>query len=602
MNKYFRIIDNKIYGTNASTQGLYFTISESIIQVILDRMFFVSFTGSGDRLSYSDDGITLKDITSGDNSTGWGTAAYSIDKDIISVLSRDTNKVMYSEDRGITWGYSTIDATVLFEKVVYSEEVGLFVAVAATGSNRIYVSSDGKNYTGVTVPLYTYNQLIWAESYGLFIIGGRATGAGSPTKLLTSPDGTTWTERTIPSGSNTMVLMHSNDKGITTMLNTNGSAYSTDGITWTVGGTSGGPVNWSDGKYSESLGKFVAINSNDTNAFVSTDGITWTTSNHGLTTATRIYWNDIIEKFVITAYNGSTLRYSDDAITWTSESTKNGYSYYGGCNIPKSDITPPGPKPIVSGGVVTTYGDYTVHTFNTSGSLVISNGSIDIEYLIVAGGGGGGNGISGSPATGGGGAGGVISNQGSPITLTPSTYTMVVGGGGSRRGGNGSNSRIFDGSTLLYGANGGGGGGSYPLNGHPGGSGGGGGVAGGPASTSGQGNAGGSGVDTGAGGGGGGAGGAGQNATTRNGGAGGVARIIYGFDSIATRYAAGGGGGGSESGGNGGVTGGGAGATGGIGGDGAPNTGSGGGGTYGIYDGGAGGSGIIKIRYKTSDL
>jgi hypothetical protein len=42
-----------------------------------------------------------------------------------------------------------------------------------------------------------------------------------------------------------------------------------------------------------------------------------------------------------------------------------------------------------TGGTVTTYGGYRVHTFTTSGTLTVTTPG-PIDYLIVAGGGGGG--------------------------------------------------------------------------------------------------------------------------------------------------------------------------------------------------------------------
>jgi len=64
----------------------------------------------------------------------------------------------------------------------------------------------------------------------------------------------------------------------------------------------------------------------------------------------------------------------------------------------------PGYTPVLSGsgGTETTVGDYTVHTFTSSGTLTLT-GSGYADVLVVAGGGGGGGGRAG----GGGGAGGV---------------------------------------------------------------------------------------------------------------------------------------------------------------------------------------------------
>ena len=88
-------------------------------------------------------------------------------------------------------------------------------------------------------------------------------------------------------------------------------------------------------------------------------------------------------------------------------------------------------KTTVSGGTETTSGVYTIHTFTSSGSLVVSGKELTADYLVVAGGGGGGG-----TRAGGGGAGGMIESPGQTIPV--GTHTVQVGGGGD--GGPGVNS------------------------------------------------------------------------------------------------------------------------------------------------------------------
>tara|TARA_B100000686_G_scaffold326836_1_gene385095 strand:+ start:160 stop:1698 length:1539 start_codon:yes stop_codon:yes gene_type:complete len=208
-----------------------------------------------------------------------------------------------------------------------------------------------------------------------------------------------------------------------------------------------------------------------------------------------------------------------------------------------------------TGGTVTTYSGYRVHTFTNAGNtnfVVPAAGTVDA--LIVAGGGGGGS-------YGGGGAGGFRTKASQAVTAQ--TYTVTVGAGGaagpnsgtSRFGLDGDDSTVF-GVTSTGG--GGGGGNSYtsPDNsGRDGGSGGGGGsdnasvqVGGSgntPSTSPSQGNNGGAGA-TGhpeySGGGGGGAGGNGSassGATGGNGGAGAQNNYKTGSNQF---YAGGGGG------------------------------------------------------------
>ena len=264
-----------------------------------------------------------------------------------------------------------------------------------------------------------------------------------------------------------------------------------------------------------------------------------------------------------------------------------------------------------TGGTVTYTGEYTVHTFTSSGTFTVNSGSRDIEYLVVGGGGGGGG---SNGAGGGGGGGGVVSGTG--LSVTSQVYTVTVGNGGVGSGPTaGSGSKGGDSSFgSLVTATGGGGGGGY--NGTSttapgsGGSGGGGGSSGtgsftGASGTSGQGYAGGNGLSTGtvtdqAGAGGGGAAATGTASTGASGGNGGSG-VSNSISGTAVVYGGGGGGGkrstevagtgGNGGGGNGGLAGAGAGGTDGLG---------GGGGGGGAAAGGNGGSGIVIVRYLTT--
>jgi hypothetical protein len=265
-----------------------------------------------------------------------------------------------------------------------------------------------------------------------------------------------------------------------------------------------------------------------------------------------------------------------------------------------------------SGGNISYYGPYTIHTFTGSATFTPSFTG-PVEVLVVAGGGSGG----GWYYAGGGGAGGVIYassfgvSQGTGITVT-------IGAGGAQQTGNSQPGN--DGSASSFGGlsaiGGGGGGGGYPTGpaGRDGGSGGGGGRGNsysGGSGTPGQGNNGGN--YNGWAGGGGGAGEAGttgvNNSNPGNGGDG----LPYSITGFSTYY--GGGGAGAVDANidmpetvipQGGLGGGGNGATyinlntaAGVG---VTNTGGGGGG--GCHaganpTGAAGGSGIVIVRYLT---
>ena len=290
-----------------------------------------------------------------------------------------------------------------------------------------------------------------------------------------------------------------------------------------------------------------------------------------------------------------------------------------------------------TGGTITTYGVYKVHSFLSSGTWT-PPGSGTVDVLIVAGGGGGGAGRGG-----GGGAGGMLYRTG--LSVTGQAYTITVGNGGAGATGNSAETAAANGQDSVafsVTAKGGGAGGSGVTNttsisiGKAGGSGGGTthGTDGPAASNQGtfsgwtaKGNAGGngSGSDNESAGGGGGAGAAGGNGDQAgNGGDGGIGfqndyrtgsnvyyagggGAGYGADSGATSGQGGNGGGGNGTAGS--STGsGGAGNSLGVPTAGTPNTGGGGGGGrwrdgYGFdtyATGRAGGSGIVVVRYNAS--
>ena len=242
-----------------------------------------------------------------------------------------------------------------------------------------------------------------------------------------------------------------------------------------------------------------------------------------------------------------------------------------------------------------------------AGKSVISNSgaTLTVNTLIVGGGGGGaGSGNDPYVRGGGGGAGGFIETTAS---LSAGLYDIVVGLGGANgptHGQNGQNSSAFGLVAIGGGAGGGGAGGSN------GGSGGGAKSGYGGQGTSGQGNAGGNQLATGnvwAAAGGGGAGSAGGDAGNGTGAGNGGNGLQSRITGVAMYYAGGGGGGDLNTGQPG---------TGGLGGGGrggygesynsTPGTdGLGGGGGGAGYNGNAGsrgGSGVVIVRYLSSNM
>ena len=94
------------------------------------------------------------------------------------------NRVMTSPD-GAAWTVRTSAADNGWMNVAWSPELGLFCAVANTGSsNRVMTSPDGLTWTsGSSAADNNWTSLCWAPDLGLFAAIGNS---GSGTRAMTS--------------------------------------------------------------------------------------------------------------------------------------------------------------------------------------------------------------------------------------------------------------------------------------------------------------------------------------------------------------------------------------------------------------------------------
>lgn len=201
---------------------------------------------------------------------------------------------------------------------------GIFVAWGTdnTGlTGTVETSTDGITWTlRASFPTTLFaSKILWNGS--LFVaVGASSSGGAAGTVAATSPDGITWTSRTIPSGSYNYLAYGA---GIWVSTSGIGGAYGTyatspDGITWTA---RTGPNNFTDGGLVFGAGIFVMMMSNSTFYSTSTNGTSWTTVNWGSTRAisSLIYGDGV---FVLCNENAtSAIRYSTDAITWFDATT-----------------------------------------------------------------------------------------------------------------------------------------------------------------------------------------------------------------------------------------------------------------------------------------
>ena len=309
-----------------------------------------------------------------------------------------------------------------------------FVVSTATTTARLVVTN-GVNVSGITTTGGLSNTITSGNVIALM----DSTNNSQNHRVRINSQGTSSSTSLAISNSNAnnqSSIVHGSDGGLTIRSDQTAGAEPTTGTAKiTIDGTSG---NVSIGATLQiGIGKSINFG-NTQKAFVQEHAVgvgttTTTGRNAGLGTAagTIIFNSDTAQ---LQVYDGNAWRRAaGDAISATGGSKD-----------------------------TTTRTGFAVHTFTGSGSLTISSGVGDIEYVIYGGGAGGG----GHAAGGGGGAGGVMS--GTIPLLGPGAYTVTVGPGGGggptsqpATGTDGGNSSIAvpspkGGTIIAYGGGGGG--------------------------------------------------------------------------------------------------------------------------------------------------
>jgi predicted RecA/RadA family phage recombinase len=204
-----------------------------------------------------------------------------------------------------------------------------FVAVADGGiGHRVMTSPDGITWTSRTSAADTNQWRGVTYGNGLFVAVA-ISGVGD--RVTTSPDGITWTTRqsaadyswnSVTYGNGLFVAVASTGTGDRVMT-------SPDGITWTTR-QSAADISWRSVTYGNGLFVAVAESGTGNRVMTSPDGITWTSR----TSATDNNWRGVTYGnglFVAVAWSGTGDRVmtSPDGITWTSRQSAADISWIG---------------------------------------------------------------------------------------------------------------------------------------------------------------------------------------------------------------------------------------------------------------------------------
>ncbi|HMX98854.1 MAG TPA: hypothetical protein PK473_03020 [Nitrosomonas sp.] len=260
----------------------------------------------------------------------WFDICYAPDlRRLVAIASSGTNRVMYSDDGGVTWTDASAANNVTWTAVAYSPELKLFVAVAfdgTTSTNNMY-STDGITWTASTsAAANQWYSLEWAPAIGLFC----ATSLNGTNRVMTSPDGINWTPQSASATAQWYALAWSDDLNLFAAVALGGSIMtSPDGATWT-NRTSPAANDWHEIVWSKDLGIFCAVAlTGASRTMTSSDGITWTTSGSIAAASWRtIAYSEELGIFVALA-SGGQIASSPNGTTWTSRTSPSANQFYG---------------------------------------------------------------------------------------------------------------------------------------------------------------------------------------------------------------------------------------------------------------------------------
>ena len=245
-----------------------------------------AFGTSGKHVATSPDGVTwtIRTVTG----LVWQGVTWAAGLGLfVAVAGNGVQRVMTSPD-GITWTNRTHSSTSACEDITWSQELGLLVSIGSGSNPRVMTSPDGINWTSRTATNASWVAVTWSSQLGIF------AAVGFSGVVMTSPDGINWTDRTSGYAYNLNDVTWSPELGIFAAIATNGSSTpivtSPDGINWTTRSApvsfSGSAITWASG-----LGMFIAIAGSGSNrVLTSTNGISWTTGS----AAAANNWRDIV--------------------------------------------------------------------------------------------------------------------------------------------------------------------------------------------------------------------------------------------------------------------------------------------------------------------
>ena len=253
----------------------------------------------------------------------WTSITWSPTLGLFCAVASDgvSNGVATSPD-GVTWVGRTPAANSAWNSVTWSRELGLFCAVSTGGA--IMTSPNGTTWTSRTVPVagQSLTSVTWSRELGLFVAVA-SSGTGTGNRVITSLDGVTWTSRTSPADLSWTSICWASELFLFVAVASSGTGNrvmtSSDGVTWTAG-TSAVDNDWQSVVWAPELALFVAVSNTGSSNRVMTSSTgtdTWTTQTTSNDNYTSLSWSPEVGLFVVTS-STTNIMTSRTGTSWTT--------------------------------------------------------------------------------------------------------------------------------------------------------------------------------------------------------------------------------------------------------------------------------------------
>lgn len=242
------------------------------------------------------------------------------------LTTNQSGGVILTTNSGSSWSsVGSVNSSTDRPSLAYGN--GIWAYAKYNGGQTQYSSNNGTSWsTGTNIG---HNTIDMCYGNGLF---AASTEDGY---IYTSPDGATWTQRTLPaSGKNNRGIKWVGDKFICFPYNYGYVFYSSDGTSWSqqalAAGQYGASINWDTIAWDGTAGHtLVAVSRGSTNKIIySTDGLSWTTTTTGTGTAAYMGVATNGTTFVAVCDSSTNGYYSTDGASWTAISLGNTSARY----------------------------------------------------------------------------------------------------------------------------------------------------------------------------------------------------------------------------------------------------------------------------------